>query len=102
MWDSARDGFSIAVCLQAFGDAAYAALSRMAPKSLDIDRKEYVRVKGFHPKKQAFSVATFSSLGTIEVKTFSGDGDTPTRTASIVGRAMERAHGWQTSVNLNE
>ena len=45
---------------------------------------------------------TFSSLGTIEVKTFSGDGDTPTRTASIVGCAMERAHGWQTSVNLNE
>ena len=45
---------------------------------------------------------TFSSLGTIEGKTFSGDGDTPTRTASIVGRAMERAHGWQTSVNLNE
>lgn len=53
-------------------------------------------------KKQAFSVPTFSSLRTIEVKTFSGDGDTPTRTASIVGRAMERAHGWQTSVNLNE
>ena len=45
---------------------------------------------------------TFSSLGTIEVKTFSGDGDTPTRTASIVGRAMERAHGWQTCVTLNE
>ena len=56
MWGSVRDGFSIAVCLQAFGDAAYAALSRMAPKSLDIDRKEYVRVKGFHPQKQAFSV----------------------------------------------
>ena len=39
MWGSARDGFSIAVCLQAFGDSAYAALSRMAPKSLDIDCK---------------------------------------------------------------
>ena len=56
MWGSARDGFSIAVCLQAFGDAAYAALSRMAPKSLDIDCKEYVRVKGFHPQKTPFSV----------------------------------------------
>ena len=54
-----------------------------------------------HPQKQP-QAPTFSSLGTIEVKTFSGDGDTPTRTASIVGRAMERAHGWQTSVNLNE
>jgi hypothetical protein len=73
----------------------------MAPKSLDIDRKEYVRVKGFHPQKRP-QAPTFSSLGTIEVKTFSGDGDTPTRTASIVGRAMERAHGWQTSVTLNE
>ena len=39
MRDSARDGFSITVCLQAFEDSAYAALSRMAPKSLDIDCK---------------------------------------------------------------
>jgi hypothetical protein len=61
MWGSARDGFSIAVCLQAFGDAAYAALSRMAPKSLDIDRKEYVRVKGFHPQKTASTALRSSS-----------------------------------------
>ncbi len=58
-------------------------------------------LKGFIHKKRP-QAPTFSSLGTIEVKTFSGDGDTPTSTASIVGRAMERAHGWQTSVNLNE
>ena len=59
-------------------------------------------LKGFIHKNRPLAWMTFSSLGTIEVKTFSGDGDTPTRTASIVGRAMERAHGWQTSVNLNE
>ena len=58
-------------------------------------------LKGFIHKNRP-QAPTFSSLGTIEVKTFSGDGDTPTRTASIVGRAMERAHGWQTSVTLNE
>ena len=72
MWGSAREGFSIAVCLQAFGDSAYAALSRMAPKSLDIDRKEYVRVKGFHPQKQAFSV---DGSGLLKCAPFVGRGN---------------------------